>query len=408
MTADLRPIAGNGVLARYGELVVLSSAPDDGHEVINQVLAAHLQVANTNPDGWALADAISNVLAAAPVALDVVTVGPTHGAQGVSVFGTASVTVQTGDGELRIGLGGIRQGARAALPGELTSLRAVVGPDENGPAGEFPWTEHGVIQAAGVVFGTAVSAAAPDAPAQPAPEPPLPPLEPPLEPPLPPLDAPAEPLVEAVTAPEEPLPSAFSPAHAAPDAPAADEPAEQVTLDKPTAADQPTQVQPAQEPAPEGVQVLGVYCPSGHFGDPAAQFCATCGAPMPSQPSMLYPGVRPPLGVLVLEDGSVHSLDKDYVIGRDPQRDADVAAGSAYPLRIDDPDSALSRVHARIHLDNWTVTAVDLDSANGTGIWQPGDAQWTQLPAHQPVALRSGAQLGLGRSQVRYDSRPMG
>jgi pSer/pThr/pTyr-binding forkhead associated (FHA) protein len=154
----------------------------------------------------------------------------------------------------------------------------------------------------------------------------------------------------------------------------------------------------------DAVEVLGVYCKNGHFDDPSARFCAVCGIAMTQQTLVLRKGPRPPLGVLVLDDGTIFSLDKDFVIGRDPQRDPDVAGGTANPLRVDDPNGALSRVHARIHLDNWTVTVVDLGSANGTGIWQPGDSQWTRVPPQTPVPIRPGTQVGFGRNQLRFES----
>jgi hypothetical protein len=160
----------------------------------------------------------------------------------------------------------------------------------------------------------------------------------------------------------------------------------------------------AHEAADDSVQVLGVYCKNGHFDDPAARYCAICGIGMAQQTLIPRLGPRPPLGVLVLDDGSIFSLDRDYVIGREPQRDTDVQNGSARPMRIEDPYGQLSRVHLRIHLEGWQVEVVDLGSANGTGIWRPGDTQWTRVPPNTRIPIRPGTQVGFGRNQLRFES----
>ena len=106
----------------------------------------------------------------------------------------------------------------------------------------------------------------------------------------------------------------------------------------------------------------------------------------------------------VLDDGSVFSLDTDYVIGRDPSQDPDVQAGTARALRFDDAEGVLSRRHARVVLSDWTVQVVDLGSANGTGVWGPGDNGWHQIPPRTPIPLRPGTQIGFGRRNLRYES----
>ena len=85
-----------------------------------------------------------------------------------------------------------------------------------------------------------------------------------------------------------------------------------------------------------GPIIQGVYCKNGHFDDPEALFCAICGISMNQQTLVPRPGERPPLGVLLLDDGSVFQLDSDYVVGREPSLDGSVAAGKARPLRVAD------------------------------------------------------------------------
>jgi hypothetical protein len=108
--------------------------------------------------------------------------------------------------------------------------------------------------------------------------------------------------------------------------------------------------------------------------------------------------------VLVLDDGSIFSLETDYVIGRDPSRDERVAAGTARPLRLDDSKGLISRTHVQIRLEGWQVQVVDLGSANGTGIWGPGEPAWRPAPRLTPVTIRPGTQVGFGQRQLRYES----
>ncbi len=100
-------------------------------------------------------------------------------------------------------------------------------------------------------------------------------------------------------------------------------------------------------------------------------------------------GPRPPLGVLVLQDGSVCQLDTDYVLGREPTLDSSVADGSARPLRLGTASGLVSRIHARVELDGWQVFISDLNSANGTQILQPGGNTPGDTAARDPDPARS-------------------
>ncbi|HEX5188778.1 MAG TPA: FHA domain-containing protein [Streptosporangiaceae bacterium] len=153
-----------------------------------------------------------------------------------------------------------------------------------------------------------------------------------------------------------------------------------------------------------GPIIQGVYCKNGHFDDPEALFCAICGISMNQQTLVPRPGERPPLGVLLLDDGSVFQLDSDYVIGREPGLDASVAAGQARPLRVADDTGIVSRVHARVHLDGWRVLVADLGSANGTRVLLPGQQADQPLVPQVPIVLATGSQVDLGGRGFRYES----
>jgi hypothetical protein len=159
---------------------------------------------------------------------------------------------------------------------------------------------------------------------------------------------------------------------------------------------------PAEGPAPV---VLGIYCKSGHFNDPEARYCAVCGIGMAQLTKIPQEGRRPPLGVLVLDDGSVCQLDADYVMGREPTLDKSVADGRARPLRLGGASDLVSRIHARVELDGWQVFVSDLNSANGTYLALPGETAGTKLAPGVRTPLVAGAQIRLGDAYaLRYDS----
>ena len=153
-----------------------------------------------------------------------------------------------------------------------------------------------------------------------------------------------------------------------------------------------------------GPIIQGVYCKNGHFDDPEALFCAICGISMNQQTLVPRPGERPPLGVLLLDDGAVFQLDSDYVVGREPSLDGSVADGKARPLRITDETGIVSRVHARVFLDGWRVLVIDLGSANGTRVLLPGQPADQPLVPQVPIVLATGSQVDLGGRGFRYES----
>lgn len=120
-------------------------------------------------------------------------------------------------------------------------------------------------------------------------------------------------------------------------------------------------------------------------------------------PAVKRPAPGPSLGALILEDGTTLPVDGDYVIGRDPEQDQSVAARTARPLRITDAKHTVSRVHARIHLDQGQVLITDLGSANGTHV-QARDGQMPLLlEPHVPVPVVPGARIFVGAPCLRYE-----
>ena len=160
----------------------------------------------------------------------------------------------------------------------------------------------------------------------------------------------------------------------------------------------------AAPPRPgEVVMVEGVVCRAGHFGDPEETTCRTCGAPRESG-SERVTQPRPPLGVLVTDDGSVFTLTGDYVLGRDPGRAPAVLSGAAAPLVLRDEEHSTSRVHARLTLSGWTVRVSDGGSANGTFVSRSGPAgPWTPVDTGTGTRLYPGDRVRVGHRQLLFD-----
>ena len=120
--------------------------------------------------------------------------------------------------------------------------------------------------------------------------------------------------------------------------------------------------------------------------------------------SMLTEGVRPPLGVLVMSDGSYHTLVTSLVFGRDPDDDVEVRTGRAQGVTLVDPGNTISRVHAEIRAVDWDVHIIDQGSTNGTFIWSAERQQWDRLVAKQAVVLAPGSHVAFGRLTATYES----
>jgi pSer/pThr/pTyr-binding forkhead associated (FHA) protein len=116
---------------------------------------------------------------------------------------------------------------------------------------------------------------------------------------------------------------------------------------------------------------------------------------------------RPPLGVLVVDDGTVLLLTGDVIIGREPGLAEEVTSGRAQPLQLRDETHSVSRVHAHVRLTGWEVTVVDSGSSNGTFLSSTGTAgPWVRV--EEPTPLAPGDRIRLGKRQLMFDRHPAG
>jgi hypothetical protein len=343
------PLAGQGVIARFGALVGVTAARGPGPDPLLSALA---EAAASAGDGGDLVVRAARAAlgyrgqpawACAGVMAD--------GGVAVQVHGRAVATVRVDGGpELTLTAGDSVTPVSRTFNGATVTLGLAVGATAP-PEPQF-WLGDGVACGGGL----AVTVAA---------------------------DAPE------MAAPRRDAPVGWHPPTA--DAPALETPAAVTRADGTRIA--------GDDDRPE-VLVDGVLCARGHFNDPAARACRQCGTGLDQPPRNLRRRPRPPLGVLVLDDGTRVLLDGDYVLGREPTFDSDVIAGRSHPLRINDPSGTVSRLHLRISLVGWQVEVSDLGSANGS-VLHSLDGEHA-LPPHEPTMIEPGARIGIGHRSIQY------
>jgi FHA domain len=152
----------------------------------------------------------------------------------------------------------------------------------------------------------------------------------------------------------------------------------------------------------------GFVCSHGHLNDPRSHFCVLCGIRMNERTGVLTTGPRPPLGLLVFDDGTTYSVDAEYVVGRMPEADERVRNGELRALMVVDRGDTVSRVHAEVRLRDWDVLLVDAGSRNGTFVVPPAAVAWERVPEHRPLRLEPGTRVRLGHHRTFVFESPSG
>jgi hypothetical protein len=145
--------------------------------------------------------------------------------------------------------------------------------------------------------------------------------------------------------------------------------------------------------------VAGVNCRAGHLNRPGLTTCVRCGRNLATGGETIS-GSRPPLGTLVLDDGTLFRVDRPYLVGSDPSRDPSVGGGLARPLALSGGD--VSGTHAELRLNDWDVVVVDRGSAAGTSVFEPGAAGWVRLNPFEPRPVPPGTHLAFGQRIVTF------
>ncbi|HTH06440.1 MAG TPA: FHA domain-containing protein [Ilumatobacteraceae bacterium] len=169
----------------------------------------------------------------------------------------------------------------------------------------------------------------------------------------------------------------------------------------PAAEPAPAAPEPVVEAAPEPPPV-----PAEPFAAPAPAAAAAAAAAVP-ETSGGSPGAKS-IGVIVFEDGTSYALDKDYIIGREPENDAAVVAGRAGPLVVDDAERSISRVHAELRLFGSELQIVDRGSTNGTYVWSDTNADWVRLVPNQVASVKPGGWVAVGSRSFVFEAEGAG
>lgn len=160
----------------------------------------------------------------------------------------------------------------------------------------------------------------------------------------------------------------------------------------------------AELSGPKPGEARGHLCSRGHLNDPRSHFCVLCGIRMNERTGVLVIGSRPPLGLLVFDDGATYTVDAEYLVGRMPESDDRVRTGGLRSIVVEDRSGAVSRVHAEVRVDNWDVVLVDSGSRNGTFVASPGDPAWTPVPPGRSRRLEPGMRVRLGGRTFVFES----
>jgi|GEM_PF-5989468 len=145
--------------------------------------------------------------------------------------------------------------------------------------------------------------------------------------------------------------------------------------------------------------VAGILCTRNHFNNPDATFCMICGVSLEHLSKEPVTGQRPTLGFIVFDDGATFGLDRSYIIGRNPDKTEDIEQ-----LILHDNNETISRNHALVELDDWTVKITDQGSTNGTFVWDKTNDSWIQLKFGEEFEMESGITIALGRRAFVYES----
>jgi hypothetical protein len=161
---------------------------------------------------------------------------------------------------------------------------------------------------------------------------------------------------------------------------------------------------PSVDSAPDVPQARGHLCSRGHLNDPRSHFCVLCGIRMNERTGALVLGPRPPLGLLVFDDGATYTVDAEYLVGRMPELDERVRSGALRSIVVEDRSGSVSRVHAEVRVNGWDVLVVDTGSRNGTYLAVPGERCWSPLVPRQGKRLVPGTRVRLGARTFIFES----
>jgi hypothetical protein len=145
--------------------------------------------------------------------------------------------------------------------------------------------------------------------------------------------------------------------------------------------------------------VAGMACVNGHLNRPDAAQCEWCSAELDRGRGTII-GVRPSLGVLVLDEGAREiDLVRPVIVGAAPPTDVVIAGEDAETVLIETNLTGVSDTQFEVHFESWDVFVIDR-STTGTFLDDVSGRRHL-LPRHARVKLKPGSVLAFGDHTVR-------
>jgi len=164
----------------------------------------------------------------------------------------------------------------------------------------------------------------------------------------------------------------------------------------------PTRSQWAAVPAANRPAVQGLRCPRGHFNHPRAAACSLCGLPLAAGTPQVS-GPRPPIGILLADDGSIWALDRGCLIGAEPETAAELQGSALQAIAMKaGPNHTMAAVQAEVQVRGWSAFLVDRAAAGGTFVQGPAAKDWVQLSPGEQRELPNGSHLSCGGRVLTY------
>lgn len=133
--------------------------------------------------------------------------------------------------------------------------------------------------------------------------------------------------------------------------------------------------------------VAAAVCAAGHPNPPERAECVSCGRPLLDTGLVQVP--RTSRGTMLLPSGEAIPLEGEIVLGRSPRATGLTTSFVATTAIIADGSRDVSRSHARVLVEGWTVLIEDLGSTNGTMLFS-ADGRQQRLRPHEPVVVSDG------------------
>lgn len=163
---------------------------------------------------------------------------------------------------------------------------------------------------------------------------------------------------------------------------------------------------PTPGPAADNL-VDAITCRNGHVNNPIARYCMFDGLALSDKTRLVRRLPRPFFALLQVDGGGSFALDRDAVIGLEPDTDPATRKGEAIPIVLPEPAGGIDPRHARIVMSGWEVAVHDLGSRLGTFVRAPDETEWAAVPANEPTPLVAGSSIRIGDHVLRFERQDL-